>query len=81
MYALKLPDPLVRRLYRLREEHGCGPIRRQVLLAVERYVDETEQRLTAGSHPAASPARDASRSLPPSRVPDHSGAPICLKEK
>ena len=36
LYALKLPPELVSRLYRLRESHGLGPIRKQVLIAVER---------------------------------------------
>ncbi|MFN3650398.1 MAG: hypothetical protein ACK47B_12545 [Armatimonadota bacterium] len=43
MYALKLPDELVHRLYRLREAHRLGPIRRQVLIAVEHYCDDPER--------------------------------------
>jgi len=43
MYALKLPPELVRRLYHLREVHCLGPIRKQVLIAVEHYLDNMEE--------------------------------------
>lgn len=46
MYSLRLPPDVVSRLYRLREEHSRGPIRRQVLAAVEGYLSEAEA--TAG---------------------------------
>lgn len=49
MYALVVPPELVARLYRLREQHARGPIRRQILKAVERYLDEVEQELAVGA--------------------------------
>lgn len=43
MYALQLPPAMVRRLYHLRETHQRGPIRRQVLIAVEQYLAHMEK--------------------------------------
>jgi len=44
MYSLSLPPTLVSRLYRLREDHQAGPIRRQVLSAVEQYLAAAERQ-------------------------------------
>src|SRR5207302_3989820 len=41
-YPIPLPPELLRRLYWLRETHSLGPIRTQVVTAVERYVDAME---------------------------------------
>lgn len=63
MYALKLPPDLVTRLYRLREDHNLGPIRRQVLTAVETYLADAEAQrgisptVNEVSAAPASPAR------------------------
>ena len=57
MYAMKLPPEMVARLYRLREEHRRGPIRRQVLSAVEGYLTEAEMEL--GVAPNATPSYEA----------------------
>jgi hypothetical protein len=61
MYALQLPPELVTRLYRLREEHQQGPIRRQVLKAVECYLDHTESALglTSATDPPPQPEATA----------------------
>src|SRR5688500_7482872 len=48
VYAMKLPPELVRRLYVLRETHRLGPIRRQVLIAVEHYLEEMEKEYGTG---------------------------------
>jgi len=62
MYALRLPSELVSRLYRLREEHGLGPIRRQVLSAVESYLDTAEHaRGIAADSPATTSPNAAER--------------------
>lgn len=37
-YAVYLPYDLVHQLWFLREEHGQGPIQRQVITAVQAYV-------------------------------------------
>jgi len=55
MYSLCLPPEVVNRLYRLREEHEAGPIRRQVLMAVTSYLDVTEAQLGLPSEAPASP--------------------------
>ena len=49
MYSLILPPDLVARLYRLREDHQRGPIRRQVIAAVQGYLAEAEAAI--GVHP------------------------------
>lgn len=51
MYSLRLPPDQVSRLYRLREAHHCGPIRRQVVQAIERYLHETEKHHGIGTDP------------------------------
>jgi hypothetical protein len=48
MYTMKLPPELVTRLYRLRERHCLGPIRKQVLIAVEQYLDAMEAEYGTG---------------------------------
>lgn len=54
MYSLRLPPELVHRLYDLRERHGRGPIRRQVVVAIERYLADTESQLQPPTEPYAS---------------------------
>lgn len=54
MYSLRLPPELVHRLYQLRERHARGPIRRQVVYAIERYLTETEAQLNVPSAHGAS---------------------------
>jgi hypothetical protein len=42
MYALKLPPEVVARLYRLREQHRLGSIRKQALIALDHYLQDME---------------------------------------
>lgn len=55
MYAVKLPPELVTRLWRLRELHRLGPIRRQVLIAVEHYVADMEAEYGTGEEAPVRP--------------------------
>lgn len=59
MYALKLPPELVSRLYRLREEHRLGSIRRQALIAIEQYVENMENEYGTGPDPTGRAAERA----------------------
>lgn len=61
MYALKLPPDLVSRLYRLREQHRLGPIRKQILIAVRHYLDDMEAEYGAGPEPSGSPPPEPPR--------------------
>jgi hypothetical protein len=56
MYALKLPEDLVARLYRLREQHRLGPIRKQALIAISHYCDDMEAEYGVHPSPADTPA-------------------------
>jgi len=69
MYAIKLPPELVSRLYRLREEHRLGPIRRQVLTAVEHYVEDMEREYGTGNDATSGTTEVAPGSPSPTRTP------------
>lgn len=55
---MRLPPEQVRRLYLLREHHQRGPIRHQIVRAIERYLSDCEAELAvagdavASTHPA-----------------------------
>lgn len=66
MYSLRLPPELVSRLYLLRERHDRGPIRRQVVRAIERYLTDAEAQLNLPSEPGA-PETDPTTPARPSR--------------
>jgi hypothetical protein len=66
MYALKLPPDVVARLYRLREDHRLGPIRKQALIAIDQYLDAMEAEYGVEPDPCVPASISSSRPEPAS---------------